>query len=932
MTSRWAGVLIGALVGLLVWHAVPDGAAYAQSSDEPASEDGTYTLVLRDVPLRKALDELVSMTHINLIYDSDLMSEQRVFCSGEDVVPEALLQCILNDVPIDYVRTSSGTYVLVESAREAARYGRFAGRVVDEETGEPLPHAHVLLADASTGTATNEAGLFSFSSLLSGPHRVVVTHMGYRTHVDHVWVPPDEDVRERIALRPEPVSGDAVVVTGLQQRLPSQELGRSEFAAGQTEMLSGMGTPDVARGAGTLMGVARQSPMAELHIQGGSTGEHQVQLDGIPVRNPVSLGQLLGAFSPLAIGRYTVHKAGFGASRGSHIAGLVSVEHDVTRPGDRIATLKADPVSINGRVQRPITLPGGIEGDAMVTARQSMWGVYRDPALKELFTEWNTVDPLLAAQVAGWEDDDIVPELEEDDDDVVLEPYRNQIGVSFSDLHAATRLELDPFRTLYASIYRGTNEIGADVRSATDLGTDDSTRSVTTRDAYDWSNLGGQARLEWLMGARTIGTLRLHGSRHTSHYDYLPQGTTDQASGASSSASSYPSSSEVPDEDNAVNEIGVEGELSYSVASQHRVQAALEAVRTDSEFRAGNRFIQPITYENATWHLAGHVQGEHSLGLQTTLEWGTRLTFIPDRRTAYAEPRLALRYDRSQSALGGFAARVATGLYRQYVNRFDLSSTGPTSVVPSIRFWLPVDRSVAPPRAYHLAADALVMPTSNWTISAEVYYKHQPRILAVDYAALRDGEAAWSAAQDDFVAASRGMAYGGGLRLKYEGERLQSTLSYTLSRSRRTFPSRFDGRMEPVPWNEPHRLALDADVPVLGPLTAHLSWKGIWGRTWAFRRAYYDYLAVGAASDAFEPYRLSRPSDHTLPPTYQLDAGLSYTQTWGDVRVEARAQLVNVLDRANTFDWSLRPNGSGFDRSIRALPGRRPVVTLTVGY
>ncbi len=901
-SMSWRHPFVGGLVGLLLWGSALAAAGHAQSSAD------TYSLVLRDVPLRQALDELVATTQINLIYDSDLVGDERIFCTGREAPPEELLRCILRTVPLDYVRTSSGTYVLVEAIRKAPQHGRLAGRVVDEETGEPLPYAHVLLGDAATGTATNEAGLFRFSSLLPGSHRIAVTYMGYRMHTGRVWVPPNDDVHTRIALRPDPMVEEPIVITGLQQRLPSEGLGQAARTAERVASLGAMGTPDVARGAGSMIGVARPSPLANLHIQGGSTGEHQMQLDGIPVRNPVSLGQLLGAFSPLAIGRLTAHKAGFGAEHGSHIAGVIDAEHDVRRAGERLATVNADPVSVNARVQQPLRL-GGVSGDAMVAARQSVWGMYREPTLNNLLTEWNAMDAFLASRLLG-------RTVRAAD----LEPHQSQIGVSFSDVHAAARLHLDPFRTVYASGYRGTNEIGADYRSAL-LGVGDAARTISTEDRYDWSNLGGQVRMEWLLGARAMGTVRLHGSRHTSRYEYVAGAAGPQTLG-------------VPDEDNAVNEVGAEAVLNYSLSSQHQVNAGLEAVRIASQFQANNAFIRPLGYEHATWHLAGHVQGKRTLGLGTTLEWGTRLTYIPDRRSVYAEPRLALRYDRAESALGGYAVRVAGGLYRQFTNRYDLSSTGPTAVVPSIRFWLPVDPSVAPPTAYHLAADGLLMPATHWTISAEVYYKRHPRILSVDYATLvddTDAGALHTARQADFVAAGRGYVYGGGVQVKYEGPALQSTLSYALSQSHRQFPSRFGNDLEVTPWNEPHRLALDVRVPVGGGLSARLRWKGIWGRRWAFRRAYYDYFSVGASSPA-DGYQLDVPSAHTLRPLYRVDAGLSYATTWKGARVEAKVQLTNVLDRANTFDWSLSPADGGLIRGERTLPGRRPVFSLTVGY
>lgn len=892
------------LIGVLLWGAGLGTAVCAQPS-----EVKTYTLVLRDVPLRQALDQFVAATQVNLIYDSGLVGKQRIFCTGRNATPEALLQCILRTVPLDYVRTSSGTYVLIDPVRQAPRYGRLAGRVVDEETGEPLPYAHVLLVDASTGTATNEAGLFSFSSLLPGPHQIVVTYMGYRMHSGRVWVPPSDGVHTRITLHPAPLVREPLIVTGLQQRLPSEGLGQGTRAADRVASLGAMGTPDVARGAGTLIGVARRSPLADLHIQGGSTGEHQMQLDGVPVRNPVSLGHLLGAFSPLAIGRLTVHKAGFGAQYGSHIAGVIEVEHDVRRAGERIATANADPVSVNGRVQQPVRLPGGVTGDVMVAARRSMWGMYQDPTLNGLLTEWNAVDAFLASRL-----------LDRDVYASDLERQQSEIGVSFSDLHAAARLHLDPFHTVYASGYRGTNEMGADYQSAL-FGKGYGTQEVGTQDRYNWGNLGGQVRMEWLMSAQAAGTVRLHGSRHTSRYEYLAGAKNAKAPA-------------VPDEDNAVNEVGAEAVLDYSLSSRHQVQAGLEMVRTASRFQANNAFIRSLAYEHATWHLAGHVQSERSLGLSTTLEGGARLTYVPDRRTVYAEPRLAMRYDRAESALGGYAIRLSSGLYRQFTNRYDLSSTGPTAVVPSIRFWLPVDPSTAPPMAYHGAAEALLLPATHWTISAELYYKRQPRILSVDYAALVDGIYASplrTARQADFVTAGRGSAYGGGLQVKYEGSAVQSALGYTFSRSCRQFPSRFGEGMQMTPWNEPHRLMLDVGVPLGNGLRTTLHWKGTWGRRWAFRRAYYDYFST-EESALVGGYRLDAPSTQMLRPLYRLDAGLSYTKTWRGARVGAQIQLINVLDRANTFDWGLRPTDAGFVRSARMLQGRHPVFSLMVGY
>ncbi|NKN80846.1 TonB-dependent receptor, partial [Weissella cibaria] len=133
---------------------------------------------------------------------------------------------------------------------------------------------------------------------------------------------------------------------------------------------------------------------------------------------------------------------------------------------------------------------------------------------------------------------------------------------------------------------------------------------------------------------------------------------------------------------------------------------------TDSEFNLNNQFIPAFWYHGSAWTGGTYLKGTLAPGWHLTLEPGLRLTYAARRRTVYAEPRLALRYDRETGPLGPYALRLAAGLYRQFVNQFELTSSGPTAAVPSVPFWLPIDRTLAPPRTYHLAAEALLMPST----------------------------------------------------------------------------------------------------------------------------------------------------------------------------------------------------------------------------
>lgn len=904
--------------------------AYAQVAD-----DGSYTLVLRGVPMAQALEEIVRLTEIDLVYNSHLVAGKHVYCSGRSLSAEALLQCVLAQSGLDYVRSSSGAYVLMEGLKGASRYGDLAGSIVDQATGEPLPYANVLLADASAGTTTDEAGLFSFSSVLTGMHSIVVTYVGYEAAVDSVWVEAGDEQRFEIALRPREVAMTPIVIDGLAQRLPSSALGMGTLAGHQLVAFHGAGTPDVARGAGGLPGVAVQQPLADLHIQGSASGEHLTLLDGVPVRDPVSLGRHLSAFSPLAINRLTVHKAGFGAEHGSHLSGVVAVEQDVTGAAHQGVVFSADPISFNAKAQGRLVLPGARQGAAMVAVRSSVWDVYRDPGVGSLLRHWNQVDPTLASI---W--------VREEVNAASLDLRRHQSDLAFSDVHAAARLHLSPFRILHASAYHASNHIASDLLAVNADQAADPDLLILTRDDYDWTNWAGQIRHSWLIGARSVGTIQAQGAWHQSRYAYLsvkaatePLTTPEAIDEAAAAFQPELGTSLGSDEGNKVEELSVRATLSHSFSPRHHVEAGLAATHVDSWFRLRNQFVASFEHASAAWDLAGYAKGDLSFGLATTLEPSIRLTYLPLRQTVYAEPRLALRYDRAASRIGPYAVRLAAGVYRQFTNQFELSSSGSTSVVPLVLFWLPVDSTLAPPRVYHLASEVLFMPVSNWTISLEGYYKAQPRLLTVDYVALlADNPAQWpppepvAMQQSDFISPTRGRAYGGSVRVQWSRSRLATSVSYGFSRALRAFPGRFDGRMEPAPWNVPHRLTLDASVALNDVLSADVNWRSAWGQRWALRRAYYDYLALRDAPGAFGAFDLNQPSDQKLSPYHRLDVGLTYEQPLGPATMQLRAFVVNVLGRNNVYDWSLEQSGEEVTRVNRTLPGRQAVLSFRFNY
>lgn len=943
-----------ALVAVLIAGTGSWSYAQTASSTRPAPTDSLHSVSLRGVPLADALERFTALTQVSMAYDSDLVRGRRTFCAIRSAEAPEVLGCILEDTGLDYVRTSNGTFIIVSSAKKDATYGQIAGIVVDASTGEPLPGANILLADASTGTSTNDAGLFQVSSLMDGPHRVVVSYIGYQTTTADVMVTAGERQRKRIELVPRPILSEPLIVDGLQPRLPSQTLGQGTVLPENIARPDAQtGTGDVARAASTLIGVTTQSPLADLHIQGGDVGEHEMRLDGVTVRNPVSAGRLISAFSPMAIGRLTTQKAGFGAMDGSYLSGVVQLEHDLTQRGTQWASISADPISTNARAQGTFSLAGR-PVTAMGTARIGMWSVYQDPSLQRIIENWSAIDPVLSAawtyrspamnEISGEAE---IAQVES------LSAQSLQPTTQFSDWHAAFRAELSPYRFLYVSGYHGRSTIGADLMLDERLlvGRDTVTVQAPAYDRYHWDNTTAQARMEWLMGARMIGEAQVYASHYNAESAYRI-GTLSLPTESSMTNGISTSRLLRPDDHNRITEFGARVRFDVGITSKHRLDLEMDIEHIRSDFQVGNAFIPTLRHAPTATRAVVAANSTLSLSTRMTLESGARFTYVNERSTVYAEPRLALRYDAGESAIGGYALQVAGGIYRQFTNQFNISRDGATAVVPNASVWLPSDHSLAPPRAYHVSAEALWTPADRWRINLESYAKLQPHLLAIDYPALRRGVSSDQLAQNDYIAHSHGRSMGAGVRAEYITERFDASAAYNVSVSERTFPGRFGGRRVATPWNEPHRLDLAADLSIGAGFSIQTNLSGIWGRAWGFRTAYYDYLSTSGAatSSGFRGGNVaygqvealynrhgtptfSRPETDRLPALIRLDAGLGYDRTFGNVELGALLQVANLLDRDNVVDRSLLPLATGgYETRPRTLPGRLPTLSLTLSY
>ncbi len=94
-----------------------------------------------------------------------------------------------------------------------AQNGVISGKVTDEQSGEPLPGATVLLKGTSTGTATSLVGEFNLSVPI-GSQTLIVSFIGYTTKETTIEITPSGNAKLDIKLANSNFEITGIVITG----------------------------------------------------------------------------------------------------------------------------------------------------------------------------------------------------------------------------------------------------------------------------------------------------------------------------------------------------------------------------------------------------------------------------------------------------------------------------------------------------------------------------------------------------------------------------------------------------------------------------------------------------------------------------------------------------------------------------------------------
>ncbi|WP_103029710.1 TonB-dependent receptor [Salinibacter altiplanensis] len=868
---RFLYVVVVALVG---WGGMGEGAVRAQAPID---------LRVTEAPLTAVLEEVRVQTNLELVYAERLVQGRTTSCSYTGDDGDAALMCALEGTGVQAERVRRGQYVLVsksnqEIGAEAPPRTSLKGYVLDAETGERLPGAHVYLTQLKAGATTNQDGYFVLSGLPPEDYAVRISYLGYRS-ADTTLTAGAGPVR--ISLAATSIQSEGVVVEAGSTRLDDSERrpGMSSVALNRLDQLPSFGEPDLFRALQWTPGIRKSGGASGgLSVRGGNPDQNLYLLDGAPVYHPWHAFSLISTFQTQTLRSTDLYRGTFPAKHGGRLSAVLDAQmKDGSRRAPK-AVVGLSVLSGRFRIESPLTNSTSF----MVSGRRSY------------------LDKLVGRQH---------PVTGEDGRRDTL-----RTGYYFFDTSAKLTHRFGPNHRFSLSYYHGRDDL--DLRLPFDLSLDFSSwlrpADLLFEVSQNWDNRVVSGQHRYLVGDDVFVTTTGYYSGYRAQEASFVQPTT-----TASLTSDYRVQ---------LSDAGVRVQADYHHSVSHELTGGLEVSSLqfestlESDLQRSSRTATQRVQESrvSAAKVVGYLQDTWTPTPRWTVESGVRASYFSGGNYVHAAPRLSVQHVVHPRWL---VVEGSGGLHVQYLQRLRDRYSLAYDLVSSR--WVPASDRVRPAIGGQVGLGTYTQLRPGWTLEVDAYARENRHTL-VPTDALQEKEGIdgpgieIGALLGQYVTGAE-RAVGLELSTLYEHGSWRGRLVVSTGRTIVRAPARSGLRWRPS----------GLDVPV--SVRSTLGWEGEhWQATAAAElRSGYPVTTPEARYQLGDPTAtrsttyLHRPQVHNgrLPPYFRVDLTVGYQFRVLSANWTATVDVFNVINRDNILDQTYRPTETGVNiNRQRGLP------------
>ncbi len=686
------------------------------------------------------------------------------------------------------------------------------GFVRDASTGEELLGANVVLMNGEAGTMSNEYGYYSLTTG-SGRSTILYSYVGYHTRTFPLQLYSDTVLNvelEKLSLLLDEVT---VSANRTYSNISSLETGATRLPVHTLRMIPALlGEVDVIKAIQLLPGVQVTSEGSSgFSVRGGGRDQNLILLDEATLYNPSHLLGFLSVFNNDAIKDVKLYKGDIPASSGGRLSSLLDVR---MKEGNKKQFSASGGI---GTIASRLTLEGPIVRDKisyLLSARRT----YADLFLK-----------------------------------LASDKTLSQNRLFFHDFNTKLNFVINERNRIYLSGYYGRDVFANDY-----AGMYFGNRALTFR----WNHLFSKKLFSNFSFLNT-------------HYFYdlgTPEGSFQHFNWKS-----------------YLDDFGFKGDFIWYLSSVHTFRFGASAtyhiikpgtIITDSP---GGISQQAELDHDQALESGAYFSGESNLGKRFSLRYGLRysrfsnvgpatvysyndkyqvtdstLYEIGDFFNSYQgmEPRFAANYMLNDN-------QAVKASYSRAIQYLQLASNS-TAGTP-LEIWFPSSPNIKP----QVSDQVSVGYFRNFLdfkleTSLELYYKEMSN--SIDF---RDhAELMLNPKLEGELRIGDAVSYGAELYLKYESKNFMGWISYTLSRTMRTFPDINEGVPYPAPYDKPHDLALVLGYRIFPRISLGLNWIYSTGLPYTFPSGRYEVMGN------ILPLYTGR-NEYRLPDYHRLDLSVT---------------------------------------------------------
>jgi len=176
--------------------------------------------------------------------------------------------------------------ILIGGQLFAGTTGKIAGHIQDNQTGEPLIGANIIIEGTTTGAAADVNGDYYIINVPPGIYKLRVSMVGYSNEViEKVRVQVDLTTTINVKLTPADINLNKAVVVTAKKDIQT-DLTSSERSVQSDQILS-LPARDLTSILTLESGITKDAS-GGIHIRGGRSNEVSYMIDGVQVMNPLN--------------------------------------------------------------------------------------------------------------------------------------------------------------------------------------------------------------------------------------------------------------------------------------------------------------------------------------------------------------------------------------------------------------------------------------------------------------------------------------------------------------------------------------------------------------------------------------------------------------------------------------------------------------------